>query len=243
MKRKLTVVGLVVIYMLPLGFALAQSNKPRLTIPLVRVTTRPTVGDLSRLPGGSSRRATRLDVRVPPAPAPLPLGDKVKLLRENGINVTPPSTPNEFRLSPRAPYVSASAYLFFSGDVEFNASADSLSLEIQTSLTIPRPHLPGLGEIGWTSGGPQPDPPAVLGVLVRMEAHRTYLADFSVSSDAATSYQLTVTGASGSGTFPKEAGGQHVLVALHAHEPGYVRINFSASRSFTFHNVVVTKIG
>jgi hypothetical protein len=241
MKRTLTAIGFVVIYLSLGGFAPAQSKKPRLTIPNVRVTTRPTLGDLSLLPGGTSRRATRLDVRVPPAPAPLPLGDKVKLLRENGINVTPASTPNEFRLSPRAPYISSSAYLFFSGDVEFNASADSLSLRIESTLPIPSPRFPGLGEIVWTSA--EPNPPGFVGVLVRMEAHRTYLADFSVSSEAGTNYQLTITGASGSGSYPMEGGGQHVMVAFHAHEPGYVRINFSAVSSFTFHNVVVTKIG
>jgi hypothetical protein len=153
----------------------------------------------------------------------------------------PRSAPNQFRLSPREPYVSSSAYLFFSGETEFNASGDSLVLHIERNLPGPVPRIPGLGPIGgWDSAGPQPDPP-IVGVLIRMDPRSQYVADFSVSSDAATTYRLSATGAEGSGSFPKAAGGQHVMIVLDSSEGGYVRLSFWADRSFTFHNVVLSK--
>ncbi|HEY8224993.1 MAG TPA: hypothetical protein VIG25_06940, partial [Pyrinomonadaceae bacterium] len=153
----------------------------------------------------------------------------------------PPSTPDEFRLSPRQPYTSSVAYLFFSGNTEFNASSDTLLL-YNDEVVGPEPRFPSFPYSDWVSAGPQPDPPAVVSVLVRMEARSRYLADFSVSSDGAATYQVTVTGAEGAGTFSRESGGQHILVALEASTTGYVRINLSASRTVVFHNVVVTRI-
>jgi hypothetical protein len=237
-------VCLVVVSMLLTGVfivtAQSQPGKKR-QIPLIRVTPRTSVADLPRLPGPSSKRRITGDARLLVPPKAYNSGEKAKLLRDSGITVTNVSAPDEFRLSPRQPFISSSAYLYFSGEVEFNAAGDSLLLHVDYTPPIPGPRINLLGDWNWASGGPQPDPPGVVGVLVRMEAHRTYVADFSVSSEAATNYQLTITGASGSGNFPTEGGGQHVLVAFHAHEPGYVRINFSANSSFTFHNVAVTK--
>jgi hypothetical protein len=218
---------------------LGQPAKGRGTIPLVRVKARPAMGELPGFAGRSGRRSL---ARPTSPPAALSSDLRMRLLRESGIDFTPPNAPHEFRLSPRQPYVSSSAYLFFSGEVEFNASGDSLLLSIEETVPIPAPSIPGLGESGWASGGPQPDPPGIVGVLVRMEPRSRYLADFSVSANAVTNYHLTVTGAEGSGNFAREAGGQHVLVALDSPEGGYVRINFSSGRSFTFHSVVITKL-
>lgn len=221
--------------------AQAQPGKKR-EIPLIRVTPRTTVGELPRLPGPSSKRRITGDARLLLPPKAYSAGDRAKLLRDSGITVTHVSAPDEFRLSPRQPYISSSAYLYFCGEVEFNAAGDSLLLFVDYTPPVPAPRIPLLGDWGWAAGGPQPDPPGVVGVLVRMQPRARYLADFSVSSDSAINYGLTVTGASGSGTFPLEAGGQHVLVALESSSGGYVRLNFSASRSFTFHSVVVTRL-
>ena len=238
-------VSLTVVSMLLSGVFLiaaqSQSSKKR-EIPLVRVTPHASVGELPRLRGPSSSRGFTRDARLLLPPKAYSAGDRAKLLRDSGIAVTNVSAPDEFKLSPRQPYISSSAYLYFSGEVEFNAFVDSLLVQVDYVPPVPTPRITGLGEWGWASGGPQPDPPGLVGVLVRMEPRTRYLADFSVSSDAATNYGLTVTGASGSGTFPFEAGGQHVLVALESSSGGYVRLNFSANRSFLFHNVLVTKL-
>jgi hypothetical protein len=210
--------------------------KDRAAIPLVRVQPRPIAGDF---PGFPERRSP---LRTITAPSALSSSQRESLLRESGFDLRPVSAPAEFRLSPRQPYVSSSAYLFFSGNTEFNAAADSLLLHIETRLPSPAPRIPGFGPIGgWDSASPVADPPTIVGVLVRVDPRSRYVADFSVSSDAANTYRLTATGAGGSGNFPKEAGGQHVIVVLDSSEGGYVVLNFWAERSFTFHNVLVTK--
>jgi hypothetical protein len=209
------------------------------TIPLVRVKTRAAMGDLP----GFAKRSGRQPVSRPTLPpSALSQDVRVSMLRESGIDVRPVSAPREFRLSPRQPYVSSSAYLFFNGDAEFNASSDSLLMHIEETPAIPAPRIPGFGESGWASGGPQPDPPAIVGVLIRMDPRSRYMADFSVSAETPTNYHLTVTGAEGSGDFARDAGGRHIVVVLESTEEGYARINFWGDRSYTFHNVVVTKL-
>jgi hypothetical protein len=209
----------------------------RPSIPMIRVKGRPVMADFPGFTGGRG-----VGSKVGSPPAALPPDKRVSMLRESGIDVRPESAPREFRLSPRGPYVSSSAYLFFKGETEFNASGDSLLISIAAPVPVPRVNIPGLGDWNWASGGPQPDPPGFVGVLVRMDPRSRYLIDFSVSSDVANVYGMTVTGAEGSGTFSHEAGGKHVLVGLESADGGYVRINFSAQSSFTFHNVVVTKL-
>lgn len=221
------------------GKGIGPGSRPpvgiRPSIPFVRVKPQPAMADFPGFTGG------RVGSGIASPPAALSPDKRSSMLRESGIEVRPGSAPGEFRLSPREPYVSSSAYLFFKGDTEFNASGDSLVISIKQPVRIPGPIL-GLGESGWVTAGPQPDPPGFVGVLVRMDPRSRYLVDFSVSSSVANNYNMTVTGAGGSGTFNREAGGQHVLVGLESAEGGYVRINFSASISFTFHNVVVTKL-
>jgi hypothetical protein len=188
------------------------------------------------------RGGRRAGASVTSAPAALTPDKRLRLLKESGIDVRPQSAPLEFHLSPREPYASSSAYLFFQGETEFNASGNSLFIRMRGYVPSPRVVVPGLGDWEWASGGPQPDPPGFVGVLVRMDPRSRYLADFSVSANAANIYQMTVSGADGSGTFNQDAGGQHILLGLEATEGGYVRINLSAQGSFTFHNVVVTKL-
>lgn len=209
----------------------------RPAIPMVRVKGRPAMADFPGFIGGS-----RSNIKVTSPPAALSPDSRARMLSESGIDVRPQSAPREFRLSPREPYASSSAYLFFKGETEFNASGDSLLISIAPVVPAPRVTVPGLGDWNWASGGPQPDPPGFVGVLVRMDPRSRFLVDFSVSSDVANIYNMTATGADGSGSFSKDAGGQHVLVGLDSTEGGYVRINFSARSSFTFHNVVVTKL-
>jgi len=75
-----------------------------------------------------------------------------------------------------------------------------------------------------------------------MDPRSRYLADFSVSAEAPTNYHLTVSGAEGSGDFSRDAGGQHVAVVIESTEGSAAQIHLWCSRSFTFHNVVVTKL-
>jgi hypothetical protein len=212
--------------------------KTRGTIPLVRVRPQPSISNVLGL-GISGRRAVSHPSAGPTALSP---EVRVKLLRESGIEITDISAPREFRLSPRQPYVSSSAYLFCQGDVEFNASADSMLLRLPPPQPTPQNTGFSFSLSGWQVGNRQPDPQGFIGVLVRMERGSRYLADFSVSSGISTIYQVTVSGAEGSGNFPKEAGGQHVLMGLESAEGGYTIIKFSARYPFTFHNVVVTKL-
>ena len=222
------------------GPGVGDAGRPpgtRPSIPLVRVKGQPAMNDFPGF-GGS-----RSGARVASPPAVLSPDQRTRLLRESGVDVRPESTPREFRLSPRAPYASSSAYLYFQGNVEFNASGDSLLLHIvERGLPSPRIVIPGIGETRWDSAGPQPDPPGFVGLLVRMDPRSRYLADFSVSADRDNNYQLTATGAEGTGNFGRAAGGQHLLVALESTDGGYVRIALTATSAFTFHNVVVTKL-
>jgi hypothetical protein len=218
------------------------SKAAKAKIPIVRVTPRIAINELPNLMKASKRPVNR-DVSLLPAPPPLTADARVKLLEDSGITVSIPSAPDDFRLSPRQPYASSVAYLLFSGEVEFNPSSDTLLARRDEALPIPTPRFPGFPDSSWGSAGPQPDPPAIVGVLMRMEAGSRYLADFSVSSDAAIAYQVNVTGAEGTGSFTRESGGQHVLVALEASRTGYVSINISAGRTLIFHNVVLSRIG
>ena len=247
-KKRLVGLSLILIVFL-CAFAYAQDkagkgigdrsrpSSARPAIPLIRVKGRPSIADF---PGFIGIRGVGSKVGSPPAA--ISPDKRVSMLRESGIDVRPESAPREFRLSPREPYASSSAYLFFKGETEFNASGDSLLINIAAATPVPRVTIPGLGDWNWASGGPQPDPPGFVGVLVRMDPRSRYFVDFSVSSNVANVYGMTVSGADGSGNFSKEAGGQHVLVGLESAEGGYVRINFSAQSSFTFHSVVVTKL-
>ena len=215
-------------------------TKAETGIPRFRVSARPT--ELSALEGTPFRRATSGDVRLAP---PALNGDaRTRMLRESGIEIRPASAPSEFRLSPQKPYVSSSAYLFFNSGIQFNAADDSLVLRsVVPTVGIPDWRWPGRGES-------ESALPSILGVLIRMDPGSRYLADFSVSSESPTTYELTVTGGEGAGTFPREAGAHHVLALLQSESGGYVRLNlwgkrtsvFTSGNTFTFHNVVVAKL-
>jgi hypothetical protein len=219
--------------------------KPRIIIPLVRVTPQQSAAQLLKR-RDSQRKPINNRVGLTPPPPGISSDEINVLLSANGIRsdrrkITPEGVPDNFRLSPRQPYLSSSAYLWLSGEVEFNAQSDSVVLNVETppGIYVPAVKLPGLG---WVDAGPQPDPPAILGTLLRLERGQ-YLVDFSVSCDVSATYNVTVTGASGAGYFPKDAGGNHVLVVMEATADGYVRVQFSADHSFTFHHVLVRKLG
>lgn len=222
---------------LPLGKDAPGRNIKTRAIPLVVVRPLPTLADIPGFGGALEGRGFR---RTTP-PAALSPDVRTRMLRDSGFDFKPGPLPREVRLSPHDPIASSSAYLFFRGDVEYNAASDSLFLNIVES-PFPRFGIPGLPDWGSASGGPQPDPPGIVGVLLRLEPRARYLADFTASSDQATSYHVTVTGVEGSGRFERAAGTQHVLAVLESNEGGYARIGFWCGRSFTFHNVVISRI-
>lgn len=213
------------------------------SIPTFRVSPRPT--ELSALEGTPSRRFATGDARPLVPPPALTTDARRRLLRDSGISVGAASAPREFRLSPQKPYVSSSAYLFFNGGIEFNAADDSLVMKV-VAPAITFPDWRGIG-----GGFTPPEVSSILGVLIRMDAGGRYLADFSLTSDVGITYELSVTGADGAGTFSREAGAHHVFAVLEASAAGYVRLNLWGRRSptlsgttstFTFHNVVVSKL-
>jgi hypothetical protein len=214
----------------------ARNVKTR-AIPLVIVRPLPGLADFGGYTGGLTGRTFG---RTTP-PSTLSPEARNRMLRESGYDFSPPSLPREFRLSPSEPIVSSSAYLFFTGKAEFNAANNTLYMELPASYPA-RFGLPGFPEWGSASGGPQPDPPGIVGVLVRMEPRSHYIVDFSASADRATAYYVTVTGVEGSGRFERGAGAQHVMAVLESNAGGYVRIGFWSNDSFSFHNVVVTKV-
>jgi hypothetical protein len=246
--------GLTILLLVPSLLASAQAPKggdkknppsaaTKVETAIPRFRVRPRATELSALEGTLSRTAVGGDDRPLVAPPALNGEARSRLLRESGFDVGVRSAPREFRLSPQKPYVSSSAYLFFSAGLEFNAADDSLVMRsVVTSLTIP----------DWTGvGARSSNPYSILGVLIRMDAGSQYLVDFSVSSETSTIYELTVTGAEGAGTFRRERGAHHVVALLGSDAAGYARLNFWGRRvptlsdspaTFTFHNVVVTKL-
>jgi hypothetical protein len=209
-------------------------------IPTFRVTSRLT--ESAALAGTPARKVATSGAGPLVAPPALTPDSRTRLLRESGIAVGPVSAPAEFRLSPQRPYVSSSAYLFFNSALEFNAADDSLVMRaVATRLDIP----------DWTGAGTRVQNPSILGVLIRMDPGSRYIADFSLSSDHTTTYEISVTGAEGTGTFLRERGAHHVFALLQSTAGGYARLNlwgrataFGAELplKFTFHNVVVTKL-
>jgi hypothetical protein len=223
----------------------SAGTKAEKAIPRFRVSPRPT--ELSALEGTLSRRGASGDARPLVAPPPLNADARTRLLRESGFEIGPASAPREFRLSPQKPYVSSSAYLFFSSGLEFNAADDSLVMKcVVEGPGIP--HIPLWPRGGTTSSAPTH---SILGVLIRMDTGSRYFVDFSVSSESSTDYELTITGAEGAGTFRREPGTTHVFAVLESTAGGYARLNFwgrhrptlaGSTGTFTFHNVVVAKM-
>ncbi|HKR61595.1 MAG TPA: hypothetical protein VJS64_18050 [Pyrinomonadaceae bacterium] len=221
----------------PPGKEGAARNVKTRSIPFVVVRPLPSLTDFPGYTGGLEGRGFR---RTAP-PGALSSDARSRMLRDAGYDFAPPSMPREIRLSPSNPIVSSSAYLFFSGKAEFNAVSDTLFMDVPQSV-IPGFSFPGSPQWGEASGGPQPDPPGIVGVLLRMEPRSRYLADFSASSEQAQAYYVTVTGVEGSGRFERGSGAQHVLAVLESNAGGYVRIGFFGYKAFSFHNVVVTKL-
>jgi len=213
-----------------------RSVKTRGAIPLVVVRPLPSLADVPgyRGLGGRGLRSTT-------PPGALSPDTRSRMLRDSGYDFTPPRLPREVRLSPSDPIESSSAYLFFTGDAEFHSASDTLNIRVRESV-VPRFSVPFFPDWGSASGGPQPDPPGIVGVLVRMEPRSRYLADFSASSEQSTAYHVTVTGVEGSGRFERGSGAQHVLAVLESNEGGYVRIGFWGDHSFSFHSVTITKL-